>query len=415
MFLILPIGTDAPQRRRPTVNYALIAVNALAYVVFNILAAGSLQGGHAEGSYLLEVKNNLILWPDSPLLHQFLTYQFLHANWWHIIGNMWFLYLFGNPVNSKMGHVPYLFFYLAGGVFAGLGFSLMEINNPVVGASGAIAAVTTAYLVLYPRSTIRLFYWVFLFIGDLEVGSILMIVGKMIVWDNILMADMGSEGRSVAYEAHLAGYAFGFVAALLLLAARALPRDPFDILALWSRWRRRAQFATIFREPEFRPPVAEPARNVREALRMPTARPASGPYNEIDRLRSEISLAVDNFDLPKAARLYRELLALDPNQALSRSNQLDVANQLTSEGDFTRAVQAYERYLERYPKDSTARHVQFLLGVICARHLKDYPKAVQHLEACRCDLTDPGMIDQCRYWLEVAKDQGSPDKPAEPG
>lgn len=408
--ILLPIGTDAPLKRTPIVNYVLIGLNAICFVLFNLLG----QAGH--NGRLLVLQQYWTLWPDSPELYQFLTYQFLHANWWHILGNMWFLYLFGNPVNSKMGNIPYLFFYLAGGVFAGLGFALTGANAPVVGASGAIAAVTTAYLVLYPRSTIRLFYWFFLFMDTIEVGSMLMIAGKMIVWDNMLLPNLQTNAaqQGVAYEAHLAGYAFGFAAALFMLLIRALPRDPFDILSLWNRYRRRREFVSVFAEPEFRGPIVDPAKgSTGGGWAFPRARPAgsSASSSEIDQLREQISRAVDRFETTEAARLYRQLIQKDPNQTLSRSNQLDVANQLTAEGDFPLAVQAYERFLERYPNGTTADHVRFLLGVIFARHLKDYAKAVHYLQLCRPQLSDKGMIEQCDYWLQVAKEHATAKEP----
>jgi membrane associated rhomboid family serine protease len=363
------------------------------------------------GEELVRMRDALILYPGSPDFFQFITYQFLHGGWAHILGNMWFLYLFGNAVNGKMGNVPYLFFYLAGGVFAGIGFSLTEMQNPVLGASGAIAAVTTGYLVLFPRSTVRLFYWVFVFIGDIHVGSILLIVGKMIVWDNIIAADLLTRpgvDRAIAYEAHLSGYAFGFIAALLMLLVRALPRDSFDIVSLWNQWRRRREFAAVYSQgPLGRPlTVARPADKTRE---LPADSSPPAPTSRTDELRALISQAIDTFDLPTATQHYRELLQLDPDQVLARSNQLDIANQLTAEGDYPLAAQTYQKFLERYGNGSTSQHVRFLLGVIYARHLQDYPKAIECLDACRRSLTDANMTRQCDYWLQVARTQAAGD------
>ncbi len=414
--ILLPIGTNAPQRERPTVNYALIAVNALFFALFYILAR--MPGGQE----LAQIREGMILYPGSPYLFQFITYQFLHAGWAHILGNMWFLYLFGNAVNAKMGNVPYLFFYLAGGVFAGIGFSLTEMQNPVLGASGSIAAVTTAYLVLYPRTTVRLFYWFLVFMGDLEVGSILLIVGKMIVWDNIITADLltapGAD-RAIAYEAHLSGYAFGFVAALLMMLIGALPRDTFDIVALWSRWRRRRQFAGLYADS----PVGRPLTVLREpaesqgwsAAETAAASGAAPPVSRIDDLRAQISQAIDRFDLATATKRYRELIQLDSRQVLARSNQLDIANQLTAEGDYPLAAQAYETFLARYGNGTTSQHVRFLLGVIYARHLHNYPRAIECLEACHRDMADANMARQCDYWLQVARSQGQPDQGPQQG
>ncbi len=409
--LLLPIGTNAPLKNRPYVNYVLIAINAAAFIVFDIF------GATPAGASLPQVKNQLILHPGMPELYQFFSYQFLHGGWVHIIGNMWFLYLFGNPVNSKMGDLPYLLFYLAGGAFAGIGFSLTELYSPVLGASGSVAAVTTAYLVLFPRTVVRIFYWIF-FIGDIEIGSITLIVGKMIIWDNIIASNLvtgpGGAQRAIAYEAHLSGYAFGFVAALLMLLVHALPRDPFDIVSLWNRWHRRREFAGVYREPGVRAPVAHTSRSSwgrhHGSGTLPT-----GPQARADELRAEIARSTDRFDTPAAARLYRDLLKIDPSQILARSSQLDVANQLTEEGDFPLAADAYEKFLDRYPTGPTAQQVGFLLGVIYARHLQDYGRAVKHLEGCRPNLSDPNMIQQCEYWLDVARQQtGGSDAPSEP-
>lgn len=233
----------------------------------------------------------------------------------------------------------------------------------------------------------------------------LLIVGKMIVWDNIITADLMTRpgvDRAIAYEAHLSGYAFGFVAALLMLLVRALPRDSFDIVSLWNQWRRRREFAVVYSQgPLGRPlTVARPAGETHES-------PAdvSPPVlpSRVEELRTQISQAIDRFDLPTATRHYRELMQLDSHQVLARSNQLDVANQLTAEGDYPLAAQAYQTFLERYGNGSTSQHVRFLLGVIYARHLQDYPKAIECLEACRRGLVDANLARQCDYWLQVAR------------
>ncbi len=103
-------------------------------------------------------------------LWQYFTYQFLHENWLHILGNMVFLYIFGNNINDRMGHLGYLAFYLAGGVMAGVGHVLFS-HQPVIGASGAVAAVTGAFLILLPRANITVFYFFFLF-GELEIPGL---------------------------------------------------------------------------------------------------------------------------------------------------------------------------------------------------------------------------------------------------
>src|SRR5438552_1171066 len=142
--MLLPIRTDSPLRSTPWMNWLLIAGNALVYGLEVADARYGLHLGLASNRFLLS--------PVMPELRQYFTYMFLHASPAHLIGNMLFLYIFGNNVNDKMGNLGYLALYLAGGIAAGVGFVLTQSGGmPVLGASGAVAAVTGAYLVLFPR------------------------------------------------------------------------------------------------------------------------------------------------------------------------------------------------------------------------------------------------------------------------
>src|SRR5580765_6628498 len=114
--MIFPIHTDTPIRRTPWVNCSLIAVNVLLHLA---LPPQTAPGPESRAE---QIRNVFVLNGGDPQLYQFITYQFLHANFAHLIGNMLFLWVFGNPVNAKMGHGSYVMFYLAGGVFAATGF-----------------------------------------------------------------------------------------------------------------------------------------------------------------------------------------------------------------------------------------------------------------------------------------------------
>jgi len=208
--MFFPIRTDRRLHHTPWVNIALIAANV---VVFVMTKQG--QDLVAMAPYTLH--------PNTPTLVQYISYQFLHANWAHLMGNMLFLYVFGNSVEDRLGKVGYLGFYLAGGVMAGLGHALIEAN-PVLGASGSVAAVTGAYLALFPLSNVTVFYWFFL-IGTFEISSIMLILFQ--VGYNVLFQLMGDGG--VAYLAHLSGYAYGFMVGMSLLRVCLLPREAFDL------------------------------------------------------------------------------------------------------------------------------------------------------------------------------------------
>ncbi len=153
-------------------NYVLIAVNVLIFLV-TYWPHRDLYTGSEEA--LRPWVDQFMLTPVRPNLWQFVSYAFLHGGLMHIIGNMFFLYLFGNNVNDKLGHIGYLCFYLAGAVFSGVGHTLFNSSStiPTLGASGAIAAVTGAYLVLFPQTLITVLYWFYIIGTDGGAGIIL--------------------------------------------------------------------------------------------------------------------------------------------------------------------------------------------------------------------------------------------------
>ena len=393
--MLIPFRTDSPIRRTPYVNLGLLAANVLVFML-----------GSLSPEFHRFENRHLVLDAAWPQLYQFFTYQFLHAKGtiWHLAGNMWFLWIFGNSVNAKMGHLPYLLLYLAGGVCAGAGFAVGN-TNPLLGASGSIAAVTTAYLVLFPRSNIAIFYW-FFFFGTFWLPSMIMIVVKIILWDNVLAPSLAQGGSAVAYSAHLAGYTFGFAAALFLLLIRAVPRDQFDLLALVKRWRQRRGFAEAMRDPS----LQARARYGRVARTEPVkARPVEDPVRQAARartaeLRAEISRALNLQDRTQAADLYEQLLVQDPDQVLPRQAQLDVANQLYTLHRTPQAAAAYERFLKHYPTAPEAEHVRLLLGIIYARDLQHYETAEQYLRDSLDKLTDSRRREQCSHWLNIVLD-----------
>ena len=391
MFLIIPIRTESTVRRTPLVNYVLIGINVFFFFIFHrALAAESL---------LAFKKQYLTLHSAAPELYQFFTYQFLHADTMHLLGNLLFLWVFGNSVNSKMGNLVYALYYLAGGVFAAWGFAAMTREPAsLVGASGAIAAVTAAYLVLFPRSRVTVLVWLFIFIQFIELPAMVMIGLKVIVWDNIIAPRFSGQG-SVAHSAHLAGYFFGFVTALGMLLIRALPRDQFDILAVWKRWNQRREFAATMRDP-----TAAARAQFGSAARVPAADAAESAVEdprleEITDLRTQVAERLDSGDRPGAMSLYEKLVALDPKQCLSERQQLDLGRAYYSDGQSDRAAAAFERFVDCYPQALEASNIRLLLGIIYARDLRQFEVADKHLTASMASLRDASRRDQCAQWL----------------
>ncbi|WP_428938489.1 rhomboid family intramembrane serine protease [Fontivita pretiosa] len=363
--MILPIRTDSPLRGTPWANWTLIAANIVVFFVQRWLWP--------------DVQSQpLALRGDDPQLLHYFTYQFLHADGLHLAGNVLFLYIFGNNVNDRMGHWGYVAFYLAGGVFAGIGHVLSS-TNPVIGASGAVSAVTGAYLVLLPRSHVTIFYF-FILIGMAEIPSFVFILMRFI-FDFVM--GFSDRGGNVAHTAHLAGYVFGAGVSFALLAAHLLPRDQFDLFALYRQWNRRRQYRDMVRKGYDPFGIAPPQARATLDPRMP----------RIQELRAQISEAIAHHRIEEAARLFLELREIDPQQVLSRQNQLDVANQLFAQDAHAAAADAYEGFLRFYPKYEQVEQIQLMLGLLYARYLNRPDKAREYLNASLQRLSNPGQIE----------------------
>jgi len=286
--------------------------------------------------------------------------------------NMLFLYIFGNNVNDRMGHLGYLGFYLAGGVFAGVGHALTQAA-PVVGASGAVAAVTGAYLVLFPRSSITIIYLLF-FIGTIEIPS-MWFIAFFFAKDVVL--NFSAEPTGTAHMAHVFGTVFGFGVCFALLSVQLLPRDQFDVVALVQRWNKRRQYRDMVSRG-YDPFGYIPPAGARAVEQEPLA--ATDPkLQKIQDLRAEISEAVAHHNHPRAALLFQELKRLDSQQVLSRQAQLEVANQLASQQLYAEAADAYEQFIKHYANFDQIEQVELMLGLIYARYLGAYEQAREYL------------------------------------
>ena len=383
--MLLPIRTSIRPWRRPYANYVLIAINIIAFVMQN----------HPSTALWI---NKLMLTAARPQLWQFVTYAFLHSNLMHIIGNMFFLYLFGNNVNDKFGHTGYVCFYLAGAVFAGIGHSLVSIN-PVIGASGAVAAVTGAYLVLFPQTVITVIYW-FLFIGTMDISALYFIAFKMIIFDNII----AGTTANVAYDAHLAGYAFGITATVLLLASGLIHSDGLNLWSMIKQWNRRRRYRSTVSggyDP-FADQMRKPVQSKEVDIKTTTQTQAD---ERTRQLREEIGRRITEHNLSEAASLYLGLMQTNPEQVLAQQYLLDIANQLASEGKYDHAGRAYEKFLAHYGNYQYIEQVQLMLGIIYSRYLNEKDPAIKHLTAALDKLSAGEQLNMCRDELDKLRKQ----------
>jgi membrane associated rhomboid family serine protease len=320
-----------------------------------------------------------------PHVFNFLSYAFLHqagtfVPWLsiHLLGTMFALYMFGNNVNDRLGSVGYLALYLAGAVFAAVGCVLLPGSSPrVIGASGAVMAITGAYLVLFPRSHITMMYVLIIVNGVVEIPCMYLV--SFFVALDLAMNLAGSSG--VAHTAHIWGVLLGFGVCAGLLAIRLLPRDPFDFLALVQRWKRRRQYQSLVAAgfDPFGPPPPTPARRAEDRDRRRQREVDDARVERITELRAQVYESIAHHNLPHAAILFMELKTTDPHQVLSRQAQLDVANQLTSQQFYPQAADAYEQFLRHYPNFAQIEHVELMAGLIYARYLNRKARAKELL------------------------------------
>jgi len=385
--MLLPIRTSIKPRRTPYANYALIAVN-VAIFLLSFFPVESLGG---ETEYIRHWANQFVLdpRPGHLFLWQFVSYAFLHAGLMHIVGNMFFLYLFGNNVNDKLGHIGYISFYLAGAVFSGIGHTLLS-STSVLGASGAVAAVTGAYLVLFPQTLITVIYW-FFFIGTMELPAMYFIAFKLIIWDNIFEPRIAPP-VAVAYGAHLAGYIFGIGAMVVLLATHILSGSNYDLWAMIKLWNRRRRYRDVV-SSDYDPYTGRRKIKVKEVIKSAAEQQKD---EQIMQLRSDISGRMTQRNLPAAAELFIELMEQDSEQILPGKQLLDIANQLAGDNKHAESARAYEQFLSHYGTYEYAEQVELMLGIIYARYLNQPGPAEKHLQIAEKKLTDPGQLKMCR-------------------
>jgi len=227
---MLPIGDENVRGRGPAiVTYALIALNLLAFFVeLNQPTPASLQSFiTAWGVVPAEYSRGQDLPPYIPLPFwtTLLTSMFLHGGWAHLVGNMLYLWVFGDNLEHTLGRLRFLLFYLATGLAAGLAHILASGGShlPSVGASGAISGVLGGYLVLFPRNRIRVLMGCY---GVTAVPAYFLL-GMWILLQ--LASGVGEVARTeqtggVAYMAHIGGFLAGLVLVKLFAAGRPGPR-----------------------------------------------------------------------------------------------------------------------------------------------------------------------------------------------
>jgi membrane associated rhomboid family serine protease len=267
--VVIPVHDINPLRRVPWVTYGLVLVNVVVFLLTpgnssSISGATTLRQECRQQAFYdhfaaipKELTSNEPLkvvatdrparqgsrvgcLVDRPSYHKVpflsaITSQFVHGGWLHLLGNMLFLIIFGNNVEDRIGRIKYLVFYLLSGIIAAYGFALADASSrtPLLGASGAIAGVLGAYLIMFPRAQVWSLIPFFFFI-PLRLPAWLVLGGWFLLqWAYASGAAVSSAG-DVAYLAHVVGFVFGMLAGLLFRRSQG-PAQPQV-----TRWRRPA-------------------------------------------------------------------------------------------------------------------------------------------------------------------------------
>ncbi len=236
---MIPLRDANPTRRTPIITLALIVACFVAFAYeLGRLGSGGMEALDAFVTAWGIVPAELTAaWSSGASLTgealTLITSQFLHGGWLHLLGNLLFLWIFGNNIEDRLGRLRFLLFYLVGGAVAGLTQVAIDPEStiPTIGASGAIAATLGAYLVLFPRARITSLVFLGFFYQLIDVPAVIVLVFWFLLQLIDGLASLGvsdSSGGGVAFFAHIGGFVFGSLVGLVLRGAsrRGRPAVP---------------------------------------------------------------------------------------------------------------------------------------------------------------------------------------------
>lgn len=368
--MLIPIGTNVAHKRYPMVTFVLIGLNLLIFALQWALqrSAGSNTTGESV-QILTEALSNARLSGTDFHLYSLITYQFLHAGWMHIIGNMLFLLPFGKAVEDRMGHLGFALFYIGCGAFGGFMHTLFS-NAPVIGASGSVCAVTAAFIVLAPKTTTRVLL-VFFIIGVFQIPSMLL-VAFFVLFDviNLLSSMAGANADPTAWIVHLAGYASGFALTFILLKTRCIASTEYDLTEMLKQARRRREYKRVVSHGTQR--FSEtPARLDAET-----------------KQRMKITESAEEGNLLVAADEFLQSFKKYPKLKLNQKLHVSLGNVLVRDGRIQEGVLVFERYLKQHSEADDRGEIALLLSAKYCRNLDNTKRGKELLEQYKSEFAD---------------------------
>jgi membrane associated rhomboid family serine protease len=241
---MFPIRDDNPQILTPYATYLIVAINAAAWIFLQGMGQDAVLAGSVcrfglipgellqllpAGTQLPVGAGSVCVLGDSGSSYTVVTSMFMHGGWMHIIGNMWFLWIFGGNVEDAMGPLRFTVFY----VLCGLAAAAAQVGAdpgsaiPMVGASGAIGGVLGAYVLLYPRVHVHMLFILVIYVTTFAVPAFLMLGYWFLVQMLSGIATYGSEGGGVAFWAHIGGFVAGGILVFLFRDKEMLNKHPY--------------------------------------------------------------------------------------------------------------------------------------------------------------------------------------------
>jgi membrane associated rhomboid family serine protease len=237
---VIPLRDANPTRRTPWVTLAIIAVNLAAFFLWQPLTGSPREQElffFCHGAIADEVSDFQTipqldrLCGGKSVLESIFTSMFLHGGFLHLGGNMLYLWVFGNNVEDRMGRGVFLFFYLAAGIVAVYSQVVTNPDSqvPMIGASGAIAGTLGAYLVMFPHARVLTLVPIFFFLQAAELSALIVLGFWFVLQAFQGVGSLGGDVGGVAWWAHIGGFVFGAVVALLFYRRRRQPEFPYRV------------------------------------------------------------------------------------------------------------------------------------------------------------------------------------------
>jgi len=399
-FYYIPIGLDVVTRRRPFVTYFICATSVILFLLYNYKPFGPWWD-----------LTLLSFQPVAPTLATSVTHVFLHGGWFHLIGNLVYVLVFGPPLEDRFGPVKfYTIFSVSAAAGAYTHLALTALYSPefiqygVIGASGATSGILGAYLVRLYFSRVRVAYWIFMpFQGVNRAGrTYVSIVFAVIFWFILqgvrTIMQFGMGGMRVAYSVHLGGFGAGILLALCFKALADARAEGHFVKA-----RRHIEEADWFgAQAEYSEYLALKAEDVQAHAGIARAFLTGG-----DTVRSRshyadaVRLSLERGRRDAAETFFDEAMRHIPNFALSEPLHLDLACGMERTLKYRSAMHAYEHFVWKYPLSADVPFVLLRMALIFEKHLANPREAFSCYSRLAAEYATDQWADYAR--MEIAR------------